>query len=623
VLAGCVLLAVIQTGIATDIGRAMYGGGGDPGQDAWILHWVSGHLLGDPRRLFEGNNYYPSHHAVLYCDPLLGPAALVLPLRLLTGNPVLLYNAAMLLSLVLAGYGFYRLGLELVGDRRAALLAAVVIPYTSQQMTRLFHLNLLAIGFFPLLWIALRRLLARPGPLPALGAGLAFALQAGTSGYHAFSVLVLAALLVALEVPRLRDRKVLLSLALAAAVAALALAPYVLGFLDLRAAEARMTRDPEAHRALSLDLATGLLAGRSYLWRPLLRRDAMPFFPGLAVVAFAAVGLWRGERRLVLRLVAIAVVFYALALGPEVRVFGHEIAPGPFRLLAAAIPLIEAMRHPLTFGVPAVMALGLLAVEGLHRSGLTRSPLATALVLAFAVAEVLGPCPARVTADQELPEIYRVLQRAPAGATLELPFCADASGDPNATPDGRWRWWSIFHERAIVNGAGAFEPERFTLLCQFVSREWKGPPRDREEERAVQLLKRRFPIRYLLLHAEAPQAMRGSVEATTRTFRLLQQTAAGDRLYEVDRGGAGPHLVRAFREDQLAEATVAATLRGAPGQVVEVRWNGETVARETLHAGDNPCEWRLPRQRIRRGLGELDLVDPGGGVFTLADLQPR
>jgi hypothetical protein len=554
-IAGFAVLAVLQTGISSQLGTQLYGGGGgDPGRDTWTLSWITGHLL-SPSQLFEGNAYYPSHNAVLFCDPILGPSVLVAPLRLFSSNPVLLYNCAILFGLVLASYGFYRLAYDLVGDHGAAALAGVVIPYTSQQMIRLFHLNLLTIAFFPFLILALLKLFARPRWTWALMAGVSFGLQAGTSGYYAICALFLSLIIAACEWRSLRNPALWGHLLLAAALASAILAPYVIGFSELRS-EASMVRDEGVQRHYSIDLPLALFVGHSYVWEPLLGGERGPaFFPGLVVLVFAAIAVVRGRKESRRTLwIATAVVFLGLAAGPVVKSFGFPLGPGPFRLAAALVPFIGAVRHPLTFGVPAMMALGLLAVEGVARSGVTKTAAGTALVLTAAVAEVIHPQPRRY-APPERSAVYDYFTSvAPRAAVLEVPF--GARPDPERTmPDDVWRWNSIFHELRLANGAGTFEPDRFITLSQFANHEWKrGEGLD--DTRSLEYLKRWFPVRYVVAHrAETPGAVWRALEQTP-SLRVVFEAANGDRVYRLSRSGTGVEVWRAFREDQCSEGRI-------------------------------------------------------------------
>jgi hypothetical protein len=334
VLAAYLLLAIVRTGIGDDFATRCYGGGrGDPGQDGWVLARVTSQLLREPWRPFEGNIYYPAHDSVLFKDPLLGPAVLVLPLRALGANPVLLYNAAILLSLLVAAWGCYRLARRLGAAPRAAFLAGVVVPYAGPQMARLIHLNLLAIPFFPLLLLGLVELLERPQLRAALAAGLGFALQAATSGYHAFSAALVALVAGAWGLRRARDARLWLWGTVAVALAVLVLLPYVSGFARLSRHEARMQRDGAVTEAESLDLAD-LFASHAYLWRGVLL-PGHSFFPGLVVLLLAARALRDLRRdRYVRLLAAIVVVTFAFALGPRIRWRGRALAPGPFALAA-------------------------------------------------------------------------------------------------------------------------------------------------------------------------------------------------------------------------------------------------------------------------------------------------
>jgi hypothetical protein len=402
VLAAFLALACAETGVYTDLASRSYGGGqGDPCIDGWVLSRVSHQLLHDPLRPFDGNIYFPSYDSVLLTDPLLGPSVLVLPLRLFSANPILLYNGAILLVLTLSSYGFYRLALRLGAARGAALLAGVAIPFSASQTDHLFHLNLLTLTFFPFLLAAILDLIESPRLRPALVAGACFALQAGTSGYHAFSAALLALVCLGWGVRRLGDWRVWGYGLLAAGLAALLLAPYLTGFLWVGRHEADMHRELSVAAGMSMDLA-GLVASKARVLQGVLP-DGQPFFPGFVTLGFAGFALRDLRRdRYVPLLCLVAVAGYSLALGPEVRLAGHRLGPGPFALLRNVVPFLDAMRHPLSFAVLGQIGLGLLACLGLSRSGLARSRAGLAAVLAAATLETFTVGPARKEAPRAL-----------------------------------------------------------------------------------------------------------------------------------------------------------------------------------------------------------------------------
>jgi hypothetical protein len=609
VVLASLLLAAAESRIWNDFDTRCYGGGlGDPGQHAWALTSETRQLLREPWRPFEGNAYYPSHDSVLFGDPLLGPALLVLPVRVFSADPVLLYNLAVLLSLTLASVTSYRLACALWGDRRAALLAVVAVPYSAQQMARLVHLNLLAIGFFPLVVLALLRLFETRQLRYGVLAGVAFALQAGTSGYHAFSAALVALIVVGMHARRTLERRVATGLLVAGMLAAVLLLPYLLGFAALRA-EAHMEREASIAGGNALDLL-GLFTSQGYLWGRVLPRGSSPFFPGLGVLLLAGWALRDWRRLFEVRLMlAIATGAFLLALGPEVRLLGRPLMPGPFAGLVRIVPLLDAMRHPFSFAVPGVMALGLLACHGLARSGLGRHPLGVALVLALALGETAADAPARLVAGREVPEIYRWFEQQPPGAVLELPF-----------EDELWTWWAAWHHLPIVNGVGAFEPRRYQALWQRLQHDWKRTPGDQRWRPSLEFLKSEFPIRYVLLHAGAPEFMRRSA-AETRSLTLLHANAAGDRVYALERDGTGPLLERAFREDQLQAGRLTAMLRGSAS--VSATFNDQPLGTLALGQASVVGSWTLARYDIRRGLNWLRLESSDGSDVELLTVSSQ
>lgn len=611
--AGYLALAAAQTRIAFHLATRCYGGGGgDPAQDAWVLSRVTHQLLHEPWRPFEGNLYFPSPDSVLFSDPLLGPAVLLLPLRLFTANPVLLYNLAFLVTLTVSSLGFDRLARRLGATPLSAVLAGIAIPYSAQQMARLYHLNLLTLSFFPFLIAGLLSLLERPRARAAALAGIAFALQAATSGYHAFSCLLVSLTVGAFEIRRFAKARTWAFVALAALLAAVMLHPYLSGFLFLRENEARMVREARVPAAHGLDLSW-FLVSRGYLWRRVLRDGSQPFFPGLVVLVCAAVALRDFRRDRNVRLLSlIGLASLALAMGPRIRWAGEVLGPGPLALLQGA-PLLDAMRHPFTLALPAMMALGLLASLGLARSPLARSRPALCLALLVALAETVSPAPARRRAPRELPSVYSWLAGQPPGGILELPFA-----------DARWTWWAAHHQLPIVNGIGAFEPERYQVLWQLVKREWREPVRDLEGTGSLAYLKAWFPICYVVVHAEAPQALPGLLAATTRSFVPLYVSPEGDRVYRLVRRGEGTLLRRAFRDDQLRSGRLRLVLAGPPSGRVLVRLNEMALPGSlALEPARREQILELPRSALRRGRNVVELAGaPGELVFELLAIDP-
>jgi hypothetical protein len=610
-IAGFVLLAVVQTGITNDLGSRFYAGP-DPAQDVWVLDWITRHLP-SPSQVFEGNNYFPSRYAVLYCDPLLGPAVLAAPFRLLSTNPIAIYNLAVILAFAVCGYGSYRLARRLWGHPAAAVLAAVLVTQCPPLMAQRAHLNLVAIGGLPLLLLGLLRVLERPHLGVALATGLALGLQGATSGYSALMGAMLAALVCLLHARAWRRPAVAANVAVVALVALLVMAPYVIGFLHLGREEVAMARGIGEARHYSVDVPLSFLRTQSIVWRPLFgASQEEPMWPGLTLLVLGALGLRRPDRH-VRWLAIVAVVFFALALGPELTVAGARTIPLPFALLRR-LPFLAAVKHPQTFMIPVWIVAALLAARGLARASLR--PWVAALIVAAAFLETTNAWPRRDGRPLAAPTAYQLLDGQPPGAVLELPC--------NIVADSDAQWASIFHRRPIVNGKGAFCPDNYNRLYRVIRTEWDPPhvgPLEGTPSFAFFLA--RFPIRYVVVLAGAPGWLVQNVDSTP-TFEKIGESADGARAYRVHHGGQGAELRRWLRADQL-QAPIHASFRGDAGAHLKLTIHAHdersTVIDERVLTGAREiAEWTIPRTRLATGMNNLQWsVDRG--TFALEDLD--
>ena len=610
-LAFFALLAVGHTRLWNRVGTDLYAHI-DPLQDAWILVNVTDNLWHRPAELFEGNNYFPSRDAVLFCDPLMLPALLVAPLRFFGASPALLYNAALLGVLTLAGYGFWRLAVHLSGDAWAALLAGAAIPYTPQLFSHVYQLNLLTSAGYPFLLLGLLRLIERPSWGAALLTGAAFGLQAGTSGYHAFACAFLGLIVAAWGWRSLLSREGVARAGTAAGVAALFLAPYVIGHLRHRG-EADLARPLHWAQAWSLDLATGLFSSHTYAWRWLMPDHGMPVWPGLVVLTLGIAGAWRVRSTQARLLLIVIAVFFVLALGPELRVAGVTLVPMPYLALNKALPFFAAARRAGFFIVPAMMALGLLAVLGMRSFALTRRRGVVLGIVALATLESAAPAFARRDPGRTLPDVYVFLEAQAPGAVLELP----AEDDDNM----HYQWWSNWHRRPLANGVTALEPRWSQSLLQLIRREWKRKPasQDMSGWASTQSLQA-LPIRYLIVHPGASGYLATHVEATPAVFRRLHTAVGGERVYAISRGARLDRPVRRrFRDDQLAEP-LRLRLRADGEATLALSVNEGATHTLPVADGEHELTYAVPPAEVRRGLNTI-AFEPVPGVELVA-LEP-
>jgi hypothetical protein len=173
----------------------------------------------------------------------------------------------------------------------------------------------------------------------------------------------------------------------------------------------------------------------------------------------------------------------------------------------------------------------------------------------------------------------------------------------------------------IVQGAGAFEPTRFTDLAQKVKKEWKAKSvGGMEEWNSVALLKADFPIRYLVLHRGVSEAVLENVEQTRGTFEVLWRGASGDRVYRIHRDGSGPIVSRLFRDDQVRGGLFTTSLRrpGGSGKV-NLLFNGHEFHTVMADSAWQEVRANIPAHLVRLGMNEVVVAVDGATVETIAE----
>jgi len=77
-------------------------------------------------------------------------ALLALPFSLASGNPILGYNLALILSFVLSGFACYLLVRRMTRNAWAGLAAGIVFSFNAYKMSNLAQVQLLTLQWLPL-----------------------------------------------------------------------------------------------------------------------------------------------------------------------------------------------------------------------------------------------------------------------------------------------------------------------------------------------------------------------------------------------------------------------------------------------------------------------------------------
>ena len=452
---------------------------GDLYFSSWILASDIHQLVRDPFGIFETNNLHPFRHTLAYGENMIGVALLVLPVHLIWDDATLTHNAAVLLSLVLLGWGTFLLVSELSGSAVAGLLAGALVLYSPAVWAEIILLPVLAGYWTPIALFLLVRLTRAPSWRTAALLGVAVAFQAWSSLQHGlFLALGLAVTAVSLVVLSRHGRRAALHIAGAGVLAGALCIPLVLPYRAVRSEMEVEGRYGAMSFSLSLDRV------RPPFDRPVayLRERARSgehvqgfgtLAPWILIAAGAVAAVVRPRRRdgtplaVAAALAAGGLANLLYALGP----MDDPWIPNLYRSLAELVPGLAWVRVPMRAVSYCYLVLCALAGSG-AAALLSRLPwapvrrLLVAAVLALIVLEAgwhrvpLLPAPPRPTA------------LAAALAKLE-PDCAIAEipADINTSAEALLR--STTHWRPIINGYSGFSPfspfVMYALLNQFPS----------------------------------------------------------------------------------------------------------------------------------------------------------
>jgi hypothetical protein len=350
---------------------------GDPLLNAWILAWDATHL---GRGWWNANIFHPHPLALAYSEHLLPQAIQILPVYALTKNPILCYNLLFLSTFVLSGLGMFLLARELTGHRAAAFVAGLAFAFAPYRIASLPHLQVLSSAWMPFALFGFRRYFDTGRVRALAGGAAAWIAQNLSCAYYLlfFSPAILIYIGWELATRRGGWRTALHATAAVACVA-LATAPFVMPYLELRRLGFAPRPIAEIER-FSADVYAYFTADENiYLLGSFMRawpKAEGSLFPGFTITALVLLGATR-----MLRTGAIVVLTAcAIVLIP---------------LLGIRLPLVKITSLSRAFITAAIVAAGALAWSRELRQTLgawLRTPAACfALAAVFAVAMSFGP----------------------------------------------------------------------------------------------------------------------------------------------------------------------------------------------------------------------------------------
>ena len=437
------------------VGRALLGYPGDSFQHAWFLWHFARAVSHGHNPYFTDLIFYPNRVNLAWStlDPLA--SVLALPFSL-TAGPIIAYNVSLILQLALAAFFAYLLCLRICGNTIAAVIGGICFGFSPWMMGEaLGHLSLATAFPIPLYFLALDTVLRRADGAWRDGIAPGVSLFVTALAHYNYTVFCILLSIVILGVDlaiegRPLAKNVWKPLAAGASTFVILFLPLFLSMWDVSGERPR-ARGFEMIETHSADLL-GLFvpSWKHVLFGSTARHWNMGLFSagyegivylGPAILILAGIGLWTSrlrDRRWTIRLSIAAVIFWALSLGPHLRIWGSETrVPGP-ALLFYYSPFGRYVSSPARFYVVAVLCFACLAAMGLAHllnripSAMAQSALVAGLCVLLLLDLITVPFP---MATSEASQSYSGFATATDGCKMP----ADVTGSTVVTvPELEW-----------------------------------------------------------------------------------------------------------------------------------------------------------------------------------------
>ncbi|HVN39061.1 MAG TPA: hypothetical protein VMW19_12915 [Myxococcota bacterium] len=303
---GAERFAPIGPPLEQEVGRGF--GVADVTYEAWLVARHARTLLSRPWRVFDTEHCAPDERTLTYGVPLIGLGILAMPAALVSHEPLLVYNCALLAWSALAATAMYLLATGWTGRRAAGIGAALFFAFHPIRLDHILHPAEWDIAWTALALHFADRLFTRGRWRDALGLGLSGAMQVATSFYTLLAASLLAApiglwLWLRRAPRRATPAELALSLFCVALAAVLVLGPYAVARDSARIGGRSefLFASWQGYApggplfpgfALALAALAGLATPRSLALPRAAADPRLPLCAGAALVAFVAAGPW-------------------------------------------------------------------------------------------------------------------------------------------------------------------------------------------------------------------------------------------------------------------------------------------------------------------------------------------
>lgn len=423
----------------------------------WRLRWIHHALTTAPRRLFDGNMFYPEPGVLAMSDALLLEGLLALPLFLIGLPPVLVHNLILLGAIAASGAGMFVFARHVSGSAAAGVLAGIVFAYAPYRFEHYMHMELQWTMWIPWTFYALQRTVETGTLRYGLLTGTFLALQMLSAIYYGIFLGMLVAVVGAVQVlgsPLERWARTLRALVAGAAIAAAVSFAYSTPYRAMsERVGARYVHEVTMYSAQPSDYLhatpTNLLYGSED------GKQERRLFPGVLPLLLAFVGLVA-----VRPTAAVASYAIGLAIAFELSLGMHGIL---YPLLYEHVSAFRGLRAPARASIFGLAFLGALAALGCAAFGTwlgadARRRLTVVLAAIVLLEYWVAPIRPLMEVANTPPPLYAWLAKQPRGVVAEFPMALH----PGVSDyESRYAYMSTFHWMPLLNGYSGYRPQSY------------------------------------------------------------------------------------------------------------------------------------------------------------------
>ena len=451
--------------------------GTDNAQDGiqfiWNFWWAKKTCLGLCGDFWNTTyQFFPTGTSLLFQNFSYVNLAVMLPFMFLGLSPVAAFNISFILAIILSCVGAYFLVYYLTNSKQAGFISGLIYGISPFMIGHIMdgQLDLVSVGFFPLLFLALIKSDEERNYLyPILAGIISFLLTLASPTFIVFAFFILGFWFIyKLVTERKKYQEILKKLSVTFIVLII---PFLL-FFHRQLAEINSfdVNGPTkwSSEFSSSDLAAFITPPRtSFLGQNIFKTDREIFngiysdknvYLGFSIITLAILGIIHQKKNLKLLIpwVILGSLAFILSLGPKLHIYKKIVASWmPFGTLEK-LPLFSSLRAPSRFSVFVFLSLAVLSGYGflflINKLRAKYLRIITIIGIIFLIAFEYFPF-YKNTNELKLPNAYKKIQEDKTDfAILEVPLLWSTGLDNKGTWSPDYLYYQTIHNKKMPGG---------------------------------------------------------------------------------------------------------------------------------------------------------------------------